>query len=91
LWEFDCLNTAEKRNDFTKTLTNFIVNRDFLVHGTLHFLHPEFIPVLKITEPNKIQKYLCFKDDLIKKTILDYKYLQNIIANINFVFQQNVS
>lgn len=91
IWQFEDFNTSEKRNHFTKTLTNFIFNRDFLVHGTLHFLYPEFEPILKISDHNKNQKYFIFKDELIRKTIIDYSYLQKNIGNITFFFQQNDS
>jgi hypothetical protein len=91
IWQLEDLNTSEKRNHLTKTLTNFIFNRDFLVHGTLHFLYPEFKPILKISDHNKNHKYFIFKDELIKKTIIDYNYLKKNIGNITFLLQQNVS
>ncbi len=89
IWQIEDLHTPERRNQFTKTLTNFVFNRDFLVHGTLHFLYPEFTPILKISDHNKNHKYFIFKDELISKTIIDYNYLQKNISKITFSFQQN--
>ena len=88
LHKIERLDSSEKRKKFTTHLTSFILNRDYLVHGNLHFLHPEFVPVLKIVENNN-QKFLKITNELLQNTLFVFNYLVQILGEINYKLQND--
>lgn len=89
--QFTGLDTAEKRNIFTKFFDDYIVDRDCYTHGILYFLYPNFEPILKVKPPNSEEHYVSISEKILRDNLLVYNYLDKILSNINQIWQEKTA
>lgn len=85
--KFSDLETAEKRNSFSKLFDNYIVDRDCYTHGILTFLYPSFEPILKVKPPNSEEHYVGISVKILRDNLLMYEHIDKILSEINQVWQ----
>jgi len=76
--QFEDLNDAKKREEFTQMLTNYIIDRDCYVHGTLYFFYPDYIPILKVKPPGKIEHYVSINENVLRDNLAAFLMIDKI-------------
>ena len=80
--EIEELNTAEKRKRFTKTLQDYITDRNGFTHGALFYLYPNYKPVLEVKPPNEKMHYIMIDDDVLLSNMKVHKYIRKVLTKV---------
>lgn len=81
------LSTPEKRNDFTKILDEYIIDRNSYTHGYLFFLYPDFKPILEVRPPNEQLHFIMIDDNTITDYMMTHKEISKVLKKITAIVQ----
>jgi len=84
----EILNNSQKRNNFTKIYSDYILDRDYYTHGKLYFRYPDFSPILRVKNQHGKDEYFEFKKEIFEDNLRTYLYLNSALNQMKKIIEK---